>query len=89
MCAQHHLLGVPAEGQLLVLLYSVKVGLDSRRYDNRNTFFPLVLGGKEKRSIFKMFLFDFLKMQYFENRLMSTTLSQVAASKTTRFLENT
>ena len=62
MCAQHHLLGVPTEGQLLMLLHCAKVGLDGRRYDNRNTFFSLVPGGKEKRSIFKMFICDFLKI---------------------------
>ena len=41
-------LEVLAGGQLLMILHCVKVGLDSRCYDNSNTFFSKVPGGKEK-----------------------------------------
>ena len=55
MCAQHHLLELPAGGR--VFLNCANKGIDGRRYENRSTFFSLVLGGKEKRSVFKMFTF--------------------------------
>ena len=46
MCVQHHLFGIPAEGQFLVLFHCVKVGLDVRRYDNWNNFlFNFFFGG--------------------------------------------
>ena len=46
VCAQHHLLVGPSEGQLLVLLRCAKVGIDVTRHDNRNAFFSLVAEGK-------------------------------------------
>ena len=45
MCVQHHLFGVPAEGQFLVLFHCAMVGLDVRRYDNWNNFFFFWGGG--------------------------------------------
>ena len=61
MCAQHHLLGIPTEGQHFELFHCAKVGLDSRRYVNQRALFFLVLVGKEKRFISKMLIFGFLK----------------------------
>ena len=59
MCVQHRLLGVPAGGQLFVLLHCTKVGLGSRDYDNRSTFFFLVPRGKEKKIYSEMLIFDY------------------------------
>ena len=43
-------------------LHCAKVELDVRCYENQSTFFFLVPRGKEKRSIFKMLVFNFLKI---------------------------
>ena len=60
MCVQHHLFGVPAEGQFLVLFHCVKVGLDVRRYDNWNNFF--FLGGRGRRGAEREQIFGFFKI---------------------------
>ena len=73
MFAQHHLLGIPAGSQLLVLLQFDNLRLSRTHYKNDNSFFSLVPGGKEKRSFFKMVIFQY------EER------SQGPASKTTIF----
>lgn len=54
--------GVPSGGQLLVFLHSSRVVLVGRRYENRSTFFSLVPRSKEKRSVLKILIFDFLKI---------------------------
>ena len=60
MCVQHRLLGVPAVCQLFVLLHCTKVGLGSRGYENRSTFFFLVQRrGKEKKIYSEMLIFDY------------------------------
>lgn len=51
---------VHTEGQRKVVLHCAKVGLDGRRQKNRRILFSLVPGGKEKTSIFKMSIFDFV-----------------------------
>ena len=73
MFAQHHLLGIPAGSQLLVLSQFDNLRLSRTHYKNDNSFFSLVPGGKEKRSFFKMVIFQY------EAR------SQGPASKTTIF----
>ena len=55
MCAQHHLLEVSAGGQ--VFLNCANEGFGGRCNENRSTFFSLVPGSKEKRSILKVFTF--------------------------------
>ena len=39
MYMQHHFLGVPAGGLLLVVLHGAKVGVEGRCYENHSTFF--------------------------------------------------
>ena len=51
---------VHTEGQRKVVLHCAKVRLDGRRYKNRRILFSLVPGGKEKTSIFKISIFDFV-----------------------------
>lgn len=60
MCAEHQFLGVRAGGHFLVLLHYIKLKLDGRYYKNQ-TLFPWCQREK-KKSIFKMFFFDFMKM---------------------------
>ena len=47
MCAQHHLLDLPAGGQ--VLLNFTNEGINGRRYENFCTFFSLVSEGGRKK----------------------------------------
>lgn len=48
----------------LDLLACTKIRSDGRCYENQSIFFFLMSGGKEKRYIFKMFVYDFLKIGY-------------------------
>ena len=73
MFAQHRLLGIPAGSQLLLLLQFDNLRLSRAHYKNHNSFFSLVPGGKEKRSFFKMVIFQ------------HEARSQGPASKTTIF----
>ena len=61
MCAQHQSLGVYAGGQLLVLWHFANKGIDIS-YESRSTFFSLLPRGKEKKSIFRVFIFGFLEI---------------------------
>ena len=63
--------------QLLELLHWAKIGLNGWRYENRSIFFFVVTVRKEKRSFFKIFIFNLLKIGF----------CQVVVSKTTIFLE--
>lgn len=58
MCAYHHLLGLPTEDLILVLLNCTKAGINNTRFDNQNTFPFLELGGKEKDLFSKSSLFQ-------------------------------
>ena len=65
-------------GKLLVLLHWAKVGLDSRHYENWNTFLSLVLEGKQINHSY-----SFIHFWLFENRLLSAGLSPVIKSNCT------
>ena len=56
----HQLLKVPIGGQLFVLLYCVKVvsTVDAMRFAAHPSTW---CQGRKKKSIFEMFIFDFLK----------------------------
>ena len=75
ICLQHHSLGLPFGGQLLVLLRCTKVGLSGRPYENRSAFLSLMLGGKEKKL--------FSKRSFLKIRLVKAALYQGAASRET------
>ena len=57
VCAQQQLLGVPTEGQLLVLLHCAKERIGDVCYDNRTTFNCLVPGGQGKNIYFSFLTF--------------------------------
>lgn len=62
MCARQQLLEIRGAGYLLVFLHFAKVGLDGRCYENRSTFYAGGARGQWKILIFKIFIFDSLKL---------------------------
>lgn len=84
VCAQQQLLGVPTEGQLLVLLHCANERIGDMCYDNRTTFHCLVPGGQGKNIYFRNVHF-----WLFAYRLVREGLSQGVASTITTFLETT
>lgn len=62
MCARQQLLEIRGAGYLLVFLHFAKVGLDGRCYENRSTFYGGGARGQWKTLIFKISIFDSLKL---------------------------